>query len=284
MHGLRGLIGDRKRDPSSAQPTNARLRPRDAATLILVERSERGAARVLMGKRHDRAPVHAGQVRLSRRPGSAGRPAHGRGGRARRRMSRRSSTPAYPGPRPASPGPWRWPRSARPSRKPGLAVGVPDDGAPENPPPGAWTRFAATGVHPGAPRHRLSSPRAITPPGRPRRFDARFLIVDAVLHRRAHRTRRSFRGGIGRTRLDAARRSAGPRSARDHPRSARRPRPMRSRAAWTSAGRDPSIVRSGESACEKSFSRRSGPRRLRRVREVQKPCADTYLRVRCPLW
>ena len=34
-----------------AKPERA-LRPRDAATLILVERPERGAARVLMGKRH----------------------------------------------------------------------------------------------------------------------------------------------------------------------------------------------------------------------------------------
>ena len=34
-----------------ARPSRA-LRPRDAATLILVERSERAAARVLMGKRH----------------------------------------------------------------------------------------------------------------------------------------------------------------------------------------------------------------------------------------
>ena len=35
-----------------ARPAGRALRPRDAATLILVERSERGAARVLMGKRH----------------------------------------------------------------------------------------------------------------------------------------------------------------------------------------------------------------------------------------
>src|SRR5208337_5017481 len=39
---------------SVIEPDKSRraLRPRDAATLILVERSERDAARVLMGKRH----------------------------------------------------------------------------------------------------------------------------------------------------------------------------------------------------------------------------------------
>jgi 8-oxo-dGTP pyrophosphatase MutT (NUDIX family) len=60
----------------------------------------------------------------------------------------------------------------------GLAIGVQDRGAPNNPPPGAWTRFAATGVHPALDAIDFLA-RAITPPGRVRRFDARFLITDA---------------------------------------------------------------------------------------------------------
>jgi 8-oxo-dGTP pyrophosphatase MutT (NUDIX family) len=45
-------------------------------------------------------------------------------------------------------------------------------------PPEDWTAFAATGHLPAA--HALSFVfRAITPPGRPRRFDARFLLADA---------------------------------------------------------------------------------------------------------
>ena len=44
-----------------------RLRPRDAATLILVDRSGR-EPKVLLGKRHARPQIHAGQVRVSRRP------------------------------------------------------------------------------------------------------------------------------------------------------------------------------------------------------------------------
>ena len=60
----------------------------------------------------------------------------------------------------------------------GLALGVYSEGAPDDPPPGAWTRFAATGVVPALDGIDFLA-RAITPPGRPRRFDARFLIADA---------------------------------------------------------------------------------------------------------
>ena len=44
------------------------LRPRDAATLILVERSERGLARVLMGRRHARHPVSYTHLTLPTTP------------------------------------------------------------------------------------------------------------------------------------------------------------------------------------------------------------------------
>ena len=55
----------------------------------------------------------------------------------------------------------------------GLALGVTGLGAPPEPPAGAWTRFAETGVFPTLEGLDFLA-RAITPPGRTRRFDARF--------------------------------------------------------------------------------------------------------------
>lgn len=59
----------------------------------------------------------------------------------------------------------------------GLILGEP--GAWPEPPPPGWEGFAATGHRPSAEGVRFVF-RAITPPGRPRRFDARFLLVDAA--------------------------------------------------------------------------------------------------------
>ena len=60
----------------------------------------------------------------------------------------------------------------------GLAIGVEGAARPEAAPKGAWMRFAATGVQPALADVDFLA-RAITPPGRPRRFDARFFVVDA---------------------------------------------------------------------------------------------------------
>ena len=58
----------------------------------------------------------------------------------------------------------------------GLILGTPGDWPGS--PPGDWSRFAATGHLPAA--HPLQFVfRAVTPPARPRRFDARFFLVDA---------------------------------------------------------------------------------------------------------
>ena len=158
--------------------TSAALRPRDAATLILVERSEGGAPRVLMGKRHARHRFMPGKFVF---PGGRVEPED-------RRMAAAGALDPYVEDKLNA-------RVRRPSpsfaralalaairetfEETGLAIGVADYGAPENPPPGAWTRFAATGVTPALDAIDFLA-RAITPPGRPRRFDARFLIVDAA--------------------------------------------------------------------------------------------------------
>jgi 8-oxo-dGTP pyrophosphatase MutT (NUDIX family) len=60
----------------------------------------------------------------------------------------------------------------------GVVVGVSDYGAPENPPEGAWTEYAAHGCMPDLQDMHFVF-RAITPPFMPRRFDTRFFALDA---------------------------------------------------------------------------------------------------------
>jgi 8-oxo-dGTP pyrophosphatase MutT (NUDIX family) len=157
-------------------------RPRDAATLILIERGG-GGLKVLMGKRHSGHKFMPGKFVF---PGGAVDPSD-------RRM--------------AAAGPLddaitakllaRTPRkSAEYARtlalaairetfeETGLALGLTDLGPPPDPPPGPWRQFAATGVFPTLEGLEFLA-RAITPPGRPRRFDARFFVADAgwIAHR-----------------------------------------------------------------------------------------------------
>jgi 8-oxo-dGTP pyrophosphatase MutT (NUDIX family) len=155
------------------------LRPRDAATLILIERSEDGA-RVLMGKRHARHRFMPGKFVF---PGGRVEPED-------RRMTAAGAldpdVEAKLNVRVRRPSPHFARALALAAiretfEETGLAIGVPDHFGPPNPPPppGAWTRYAATGVTPALDAIDFLA-RAITPPGRPRRFDARFLIADAT--------------------------------------------------------------------------------------------------------
>jgi 8-oxo-dGTP pyrophosphatase MutT (NUDIX family) len=152
------------------------LRPRDAAALIVLDRSG-GEATVLMGKRRQDLKFMPGKYVF---PGGRVEPED------RRMCAAGSLDPQVEAKLNA--------RVSRPSpsfaraialaairetfEETGLAIGVADYGAPEKTPPGAWTRFAATGVYPALDGIDFLA-RAITPPGRPRRFDARFLIVEA---------------------------------------------------------------------------------------------------------
>jgi len=60
----------------------------------------------------------------------------------------------------------------------GLALSHPEGARPEGAPPADWESFFAAGHYPAADGLEFIF-RAITPPGRPRRFDARFFLVDA---------------------------------------------------------------------------------------------------------
>ena len=159
-------------------PRPSALRPRDAATLILIEQGLHGP-RVLMGRRHDGHKFMPGKFVF---PGGAVEPVD-------RRMSIAGPLDAIVEAKLLAETRHSSPDFARALalaalretfEETGLALGVGDWGAPENPPDGAWARFAATGVFPALDGLDFLA-RAITPPGRPRRFDARFFVADASL-------------------------------------------------------------------------------------------------------
>lgn len=165
---------------SGASESRARkhigLRPRPAATLILIDRSRRGL-KVLMGRRHEALAFMGGKFvfpggRIE--PGDRTMPVAGA-------LSQRSDTAL------AS-------RLARPSsalgralalaairetfEETGLLVGTREYGPPEGVPEGsAWAAFREEGIMPDLEALRLVA-RAITPPQRPRRFDTRFFVAD----------------------------------------------------------------------------------------------------------
>ena len=67
----------------------------------------------------------------------------------------------------------------------GLMLGVPDAGARGRAVPAGWGGFHAAGLAPNGAALRLVF-RAVTPPGRPRRFDARFFVAEAEAVAGAH--------------------------------------------------------------------------------------------------
>ncbi len=160
---------------SGAAVPGRALRPRDAATLIILDR-EGPEPKVLMGKRHGGHKFMPGKFVF---PGGRVEPED-------RRMAVAGALDPIveeklnlrvPRPSPAFARAIALAAIRETFEETGLAVGVRDYGAPDNPPPGAWARFAAAGVYPALDEIDFLA-RAITPPGRVRRFDARFLVVD----------------------------------------------------------------------------------------------------------
>jgi len=159
-------------------PPSKTLKPRDAATLILCERAG-GALRVLMGKRNERQKFMPGKFVF---PGGAVEPAD-------RRMAISGPLDDVVQAKLLIRANGKSPEYARglalaaireTFEETGLALGVTDVGAPEAPPNAEWARFAATGVFPALDSLDFLG-RAITPPARPRRFDARFFVADSSL-------------------------------------------------------------------------------------------------------
>lgn len=146
---------------------------RNAATIILVRRDGDAAPRVLMGQRgHGAAFMPSkfvfpgGAIDAQDREIEAARPLPGP-------ELERLANRADPGL-----GPVLALTAIRELwEEAGLAIGLPHGPAPETV-PSEWEGFFAAGHRPNAEALRFVF-RAITPPGRPRRFDARFFVADA---------------------------------------------------------------------------------------------------------
>jgi 8-oxo-dGTP pyrophosphatase MutT (NUDIX family) len=149
-----------------------RLRPKDAATLVLVRR-DRDGPRVLMGQRHGNMAFMANKFVF---PGGRVDPGDQRillGGDLRPHVAERLTQDA----------------NAQRARgfalaairetfeEAGILVGEPVQKLPRTRAP-AWRKFFAHGVAPRLDAFEFIA-RAITPPNRTRRFDARFFMADA---------------------------------------------------------------------------------------------------------
>jgi len=158
------------------------LRPRDAATLIVVDTSS-GEPRVLLGRRRPdlvfmpgRYVFPGGRVDPGDRQIEAAEEL--RPGNVEKLMAGMKGSPS--------------PKRARALalaavretfEEAGLIIGMPlRSGAPSQAP--AWQEFFAQGYQPALARLTFFA-RAITPPGRPRRFDTRFFCApaEAVVHK-----------------------------------------------------------------------------------------------------
>ena len=156
----------------SAKP----LKPRDAATLIILDRKQ-GEPRMLMGRRRMDVAFMAGKFvfpggRVDKTDRDVTVASHLRDGEVAKLLVEMKGTPSAARARAIALAAVR-----ETFEEAGLVIGTPlGDGAVRD--TAGWTEFLATGFAPAL-GDLIFFARAITPPGRPRRFDTRFFCVDA---------------------------------------------------------------------------------------------------------
>lgn len=161
-------------DPSKLKRA-ARLRPRNAATLILIDRSGR-KPKLLMGRRNPCLAFMPGKFvfpggRIE--PGDRHMPVVGAlSARVEAVLAAEVVRPPHHLGRALALAAIR-----ETYEETGLFLGTREYGPPEDVPEGSWQAFREAGVMPDLEAVHLVA-RAITPPGRPRRFDTRFFAVD----------------------------------------------------------------------------------------------------------
>jgi 8-oxo-dGTP pyrophosphatase MutT (NUDIX family) len=151
------------------------LRPKDAATLIIIDRSGR-EPKVLLGRRHEghkfmpgKFVFPGGRIELGDRSMPVAGALHPRAeqalmARVQRPSSQRSRALALAAIRETF-------------EETGFLLGTKEHGAPDRTPEGPWAAFREHGVFPDLESLQVVA-RAITPPRRPKRFDTRFFAVD----------------------------------------------------------------------------------------------------------
>lgn len=161
---------------NAPKSTGPALVPRDAATLIVIDRKAKEPA-VLFGRRHPGLKFMPGQFVF---PGGRIEPGDRRmaaagalSSQVEERLMRRVRRPTAARARALALAAIR-----ETFEETGLVIGTREFGAPDKPPPGVWSAFAAHGAFPLLDSLHFVA-RAITPPGRTKRFDTRFFAVDA---------------------------------------------------------------------------------------------------------
>jgi 8-oxo-dGTP pyrophosphatase MutT (NUDIX family) len=150
------------------------LRPRDSATLILIDRSA-SVPKVLLGRRHERHRFlpgkfvfPGGRVEIRDRHMPVAAPLHRRDSE---RLMQRIKHPSL-----AKAAAFALAAIRETYEETGLMLGVPASD-PVSAPAEAWLPFAKAGIVPDLSVVHFIG-RAITPPNRPRRFDSRFFAAD----------------------------------------------------------------------------------------------------------
>lgn len=153
------------------------MRPRDAATLMLIDRSG-GMPKVLMGRRHSGHAFMPGKFVF---PGGRVEPFDGRMSIAAplRPEQEARLTKRVHGSGPARARAFALAAIRETCEETGLLIGRRSASAPSIPAE-PWRAFAEASVLPDLSTLHFIA-RAITPPGRSRRFDARFFAADADL-------------------------------------------------------------------------------------------------------
>jgi 8-oxo-dGTP pyrophosphatase MutT (NUDIX family) len=150
------------------------VRPRDSATLILIDRAE-AVPKVLLGRRHQRHRFLPGKFVF---PGGRIEPADRLMAVSAALHQRHIATLMRKLKRPSAAKAAAFALAAvrETYEETGLMLGVPAAGAVTTP-PGPWEAFAKAGILPDLSAVHFVA-RAITPPKRPLRFDSRFFAAD----------------------------------------------------------------------------------------------------------